>query len=64
MRKNLRFKVGDTVYFKNSYTGIPIRGKVAKKLPYLKSYLISLQQLLPKEENELYATEEEAKNAK
>lgn len=49
MSEKPRFKVGDTVYFKNSYTGIPIRGKVAKRLPYLKSYLISLQQLLPKE---------------
>ena len=62
MSEKMKFKVGDIVYFKNSYTNIPIRCKVVKKLTHLRSYLISPQQLLPKEEFEIYSTKEEAEN--
>ena len=62
MSEKPRFKVGDMVYYRH-WTGKPLPVRIIKNYRRLKSYEVALGTYVFNE-TELYATEEEARNAK
>lgn len=61
MSEKPRFKVGDMVYYRH-WTGKPLPVRIIKSYRRLKSYEVALGTYVFNE-TELYATEEEARNA-
>lgn len=58
-----KFKAGQIVFFRHWYNGQPIKCKVKSYIRVLQSYLVEISEVYNKQENELYATEQEARAA-